>query len=173
MEIGTMNYYFTAILIVLICLLTLIEPAYPRNDYLNNGTNSCSYGSVDLSIGKGTRDSNSNNSNPYWDKREEDNNDIRLSFRKNLGISKKDCDRRNKIATENEILKQQLELYKKCGSVNNNPTIEYNENFKELVAYCKNIKTGNELRPKENLWKKLKKDYLEENKDIKIYDKKN
>ena len=76
-----MNYYFTAILIVLICLLTLIEPAYPRNDYLNNGTNSCSYGSVDLSIGKGTRDSNSNNSNPYWDKREEDNNDIRLSFR--------------------------------------------------------------------------------------------
>ena len=40
MEISRMNYWFTAILIVLICLLTLIEPAYPGSTQTNtSGSN--------------------------------------------------------------------------------------------------------------------------------------
>ena len=85
-----MDYRFTAILILMFIGLTIFaEPAYPRNEYLNNNSNSCTYGSIDLSLGQGNRDSKSNNYNSYWDKREEDSNDIRLSFRKNLGVSKK------------------------------------------------------------------------------------
>ena len=38
MEIAKMNYKFTAILIALLCLMALfMEPAYPRNEYLNDG----------------------------------------------------------------------------------------------------------------------------------------
>ena len=40
MEVSRMNYWFTAILIVLICLLTLIEPAYPGSTQTNtSGSN--------------------------------------------------------------------------------------------------------------------------------------
>ena len=39
MEVSRMNYWFTAVLIVLICLLTLIEPAYPGSTQTNT---SCS-----------------------------------------------------------------------------------------------------------------------------------
>jgi len=170
-----MNYKFTAILIFMFIILTVFaDPAYPRNDYLNNGSNSCTYGSIDLSIGKGNRDSNSNNSSPSWDKREEDNQDIRLSFRKNLGVSKKDCDRRNDIALQNEKLKQQLELLKKCGSVNRNPTLKDNKNFIDLVNFCRGIDIGLENdRPTGSLWDSLKKDYTKENPDVKIYGNEN
>ena len=171
-----MDYRFTAILILMFIGLTIFaEPAYPRNEYLNNNSNSCTYGSIDLSLGQGNRDSKSNNYNSYWDKREEDSNDIRLSFRKNLGVSKKDCDRRNAISLQNEKLKQQLELLRKCNSVNKNSTLQYNENFNELVSYCKGIGVGskNETRPTGSLWKELKEDYKKENPDIKLYGPKN
>ena len=40
MEVSRMNYWFTAILIVLICLLTLMEPAYPGSTQTNtSGSN--------------------------------------------------------------------------------------------------------------------------------------
>ena len=40
MEISRMNYWFTAVLIVLICLLTLVEPAYPGSTQTNvSGSN--------------------------------------------------------------------------------------------------------------------------------------
>tara|TARA_R110002153_G_scaffold225781_1_gene378418 strand:+ start:352 stop:918 length:567 start_codon:yes stop_codon:yes gene_type:complete len=140
-----------------------------RNDYLNNSGQKCTYGSVDLSISKGDRDSNSNNSNPYWDKREENNNQITLSFRKDLGISKKTCDQQNRISLQNEKLKQQLELYKKCGSINRNSTLQYNNNFNELVFYCKGISGTDNNKPEESgsYWDKLKKDHknLPENKN--------
>ena len=41
-----MNYYFTGALIILFVLLCFIKPAYPRNEYLNNGTNTCSTGDL-------------------------------------------------------------------------------------------------------------------------------
>ena len=42
METARMNYTFTAILIILLCLMTIfMEPAYPRNDYLNEYNSRC------------------------------------------------------------------------------------------------------------------------------------
>ena len=41
------NYKFTALLIIMFIILTLFaKPAYPRNDYLNNGSNECRYGEM-------------------------------------------------------------------------------------------------------------------------------
>ena len=43
MEIARMNYYFTGILILMLTALAFCTtPAYPRNEYLNDGTNTCS-----------------------------------------------------------------------------------------------------------------------------------
>ena len=51
MEIARMDYRFTAILILLFIGLTMFaKPAYPRNDYLNNGTNTCSTGDLSVSV---------------------------------------------------------------------------------------------------------------------------
>ena len=50
MEIARMNYYFTGALIILFVVLCFMEPAYPRNEYLNNGTNTCSTGDLSLSV---------------------------------------------------------------------------------------------------------------------------
>ena len=46
-----MNYYFTGLIILALTILALfVEPAYPRNEYLNNGTNTCNTGDVSISI---------------------------------------------------------------------------------------------------------------------------
>ena len=48
-----MNYYFTGMLVILFLLLAIfVKPAHARNEYLNNGSNECRYGDVDLSISK-------------------------------------------------------------------------------------------------------------------------
>ena len=131
-----MNYYFTGILIILMVLLALfVRPAEARNEYLNNGSNECRYGDIDLSISKRESDHDYRT----YDTSDYDNNshELRLTFRKYLGISKKHCDRQNEVQTENEILKQQIELYKVCKSINTNQDLEQ---FKELIAYCSGIK---------------------------------
>ena len=44
-----MNYYFTGILILAMTFLALcVGPAYPRNEYLNDGSTRC--GEVDVSV---------------------------------------------------------------------------------------------------------------------------
>ena len=48
MEVARMNYYFTGALIILICLLAWMGPAYPRNEYLNDGNARC--GEEDVSV---------------------------------------------------------------------------------------------------------------------------
>ena len=110
-----MNYYFTGILIILFLLLVIfVKPGHARNEYLNNGSYECRYGDVDLSISKRESDHRTNSiSNDY------DNNshELRLNFRKYLGISKKHCDEQNRIRTQNETLKQQIELYKVCKGI--------------------------------------------------------
>ena len=50
MEIARMNYYFTGALVVLFVLLCFVKPAHSRNEYLNNGTNTCNTGDVSISI---------------------------------------------------------------------------------------------------------------------------
>ena len=49
MEIARMNYYFTGILIIMLTLLAFCAgPAYPRNEYLNDGITRC--GEIDVSV---------------------------------------------------------------------------------------------------------------------------
>ena len=72
-----MNYYFTGLLILAMTILALfVEPAYPRNEYLNDGSARC--GEVDVSVSN--RDYDYDNYDNSWN--ESNSQELRLSFRK-------------------------------------------------------------------------------------------
>ena len=163
MEILRMDYKFTALLIVMFTLLTLFaKPAYPKNEYLNNGYNSCSTGSVDISVEQRDTDYINNGSSTH------ENENVRLTFRHFLGSA---CTNEfKKVQQENLELKQQLELMKMCGRVNNNPSLAQNENFKLLVSKCTGVTPSkSNTRPNTtSLWDELKDDYKKENPGLKL-----
>ena len=168
MEMARMDYRFTAILIILLCLMTLfLKPAHARNVYLNNGTNTCSTGDVSVSIEQ--RDSESryrhNNTDNNYDSPSDDRS-VRLTWRKYLGSACTDDFKR--VQQENMELKQQLELMKMCGKVNNNPTLQRNPSFALLVAKCSGIIIPENKKPDGSYWDDLKDDYKKENPDIKL-----
>ena len=159
MEIAKMDYKFTAILILMLTALAFfVEPAYPRNEYLNEYGARC--GDFETRITQNVNedqqlqplDRNFNNGSRY----------LSLTYRKYLGV---DC----KTIKENVDLKQQLELMKMCGRVNNNPSLAYNENFRLLVSKCRGV-TPTEInnRPDNSGsdWDSIKDNYKEENPDI-------
>ena len=164
-----MNYRFTAILILALTMLALfVEPAYPRNDYLTNGTNTCSTG--DLSVSVEQRDSENryrhyDSTNNY--NSPSDDKSIRLTWRHYLGSA---CtDEFKAVQQENMELKQQLELMKMCGRVNSNPTLKHNPSFNLLVSKCVGVApTGNNTRPNDSksLWDDMKDGYKKENPDL-------
>ena len=171
MEYCRMNYRFTAILILALTMLALfVEPAYPRNDYLNNGTNTCSTG--DLSVSVEQRDSENryrhyDSTNNY--NSPSDDKSIRLTWRHYLGSA---CtDEFKLVQQENMELKQQLELMKMCGRVNSNPTLKHNPSLNLLVSKCVGIApTGNNTRPNDSksLWDDMKDGYKKDNPDLKL-----
>jgi len=145
-----------------------VEPAYPRNDYLTNGTNTCSTG--DLSVSVEQRDSE--NRYRHYDPTNNynspsDDKSIRLTWRHYLGSA---CtDEFKAVQQENMELKQQLELMKMCGRVNSNPTLKHNPSFNLLVSKCVGVApTGNNTRPSDDksLWDNMKDDYKKENPDL-------
>ena len=164
-----MNYKFTALLIIMFTLLTLFaKPAYPKNEYLTNGTNSCSTGSVEASIEKEDRNNDYrhyNYNNSY------DNNDenyrATVRWRHQLGSA---CTKEfRQVQQENMELKQQLELMKMCGRVNNNPSLAQNENFRLLVSKCTGVtpvKLDNRPADGKSKWDELKDDYKKENPEL-------
>ena len=87
MENARMNYFFTAVLIALVCLMAIfVEPAYPRNEYLNDGTNTCSTGSFDISIEQRDSENRYRHNNPDNNYNSpSDDQSIRLTWRKYLG----------------------------------------------------------------------------------------
>ena len=144
------------------------KPAYPRNDYLNNGTNTCSTG--DLSVSVEQRDSENryrhyDSTNNY--NSPSDDKSIRLTWRHYLGSA---CtDEFKAVQQENMELKQQLELMKMCGRVNSNPTLKHNPSFNLLVSKCVGVApTGNNTRPNDSksLWDDMKDGYKKENPDL-------
>ena len=156
-----MNYYFTGVLVILFVLLCFMQPAYPRNEYLNDGSSRC--GEFETRVEAEDRQTNYNSSSSDY---ESDNYRLTFSFRKYLGT---DC----KTSKENAQLKQQLELMKMCNKVNRNPSLAHNENFALLVSKCRGVipTKVEEARPAEkNTWKGMKKDYLEDNPDAKTMD---
>jgi hypothetical protein len=164
MEILRMNYYFTGLLVLAFTILVLfVEPAYPRNEYLNEYGARC--GDFETRVEAEDRNGKYNHYNDNNNYRNDDDN-YRLSFtyRKYLGV---DC----KTINENVQLKQQLELMKMCGRVNANPSLAYNENFRLLVMKCRGITpTRDTTRPTDDksLWDNMKDDYKKENPDLKL-----
>ena len=157
-----MNYYFTGALIVLFVLLCFIRPAHPKNEYLNEYGVRCGEMEFRVEDRNNEQDYHTYNSNDY----DNDSQNFSITYRKYLGT---DC----KTSKENVQIKQQLELMKMCGRVNSNPSLAQNENFTLLVSKCRGVVPTNinEDRPvKKNLWKDLKKEYMEENPDIKTMD---
>ena len=161
MEIARMNYRFTAILILMLTALAFCaDPAYPRNEYLNDGNARC--GEVDVSVSN--RDYDYDNYDNSWN--ESNSQELRLTFRKYLGT---DC----KTSKENAQLKQQLELMKMCNKVNRNPSLAQNQNFALLVSKCRGVVPQVDevdTMPTGSLWDELKDDYLKANPDSKSLD---
>ena len=161
MEVLRMNYYFTGLLILAMTILALfVEPAYPRNEYLNEYGVRC--GEVDFRVEQRNRDTDyrTSNSSDY----DNDEQNFSITFRKYLGT---DC----KTSKENVAIKQQLELMKMCGRVNSNPTLKHNPSFNLLVSKCVGVApTGNNTRPSDSqsLWDDMKDEYKKENPDLKL-----
>ena len=171
MEYCRMDYRFTAILIVMMTLLALFGgPAHSRNDYLNNGTNTCSTGDLSVSVEQREYESRYRHNNPDNNYNSpSDDRSLRLTWRHYLGSA---CTDEFKIVQqENMELKQQLELMKMCGRVNNNPSLAYNKNFRLLVSKCRGITpTRDNTRPADSksLWDDMKDDYKKENPEINL-----
>ena len=170
MEIARMNYYFTGALIVMMTLLAFcVKPAHSRNDYLNNGTNTCSTGDISVSIEQRDSESRYRHYNPDNNYNSpSDDRSLRLTYRHYLGSA---CTKRFKdVQQENMELRQQLELMKMCGKVNKNPTLSNNSNFKLLVSKCSGIVIPDDkiIKPDGSYWDSIKDDYKKENPDIKL-----
>ena len=169
MEYCRMDYRFTAILIVMMTLLALfVEPAHSRNEYLNNGTNTCNTGDVSISIEQREYESRYRHFNPDNNyNNPSDDKSVRLTYRHYLGSA---CtDEFKVVQQENMELKQQLELMKMCGRVNSNPTLKHNPSFSLLVSKCVGVApTGNNTRPSDDksLWDNMKDNYKKDNPDL-------
>ena len=159
-----MDYRFTAILILALTMLALfVDPAYPRNEYLNEYGARC--GDFETRVEAEDRNgkySHYNDNNNY--RNDDDNYRLSFTYRKYLGV---DC----KTINENVQLKQQLELMKMCGRVNANPSLAQNENFRLLVMKCRGITpTRDNTRPgdSKSLWDDMKDDYKKDNPELNL-----
>jgi hypothetical protein len=161
MEVLRMNYYFTGLIILALTILALfVEPAYPRNEYLNEYGVRC--GEVDFRVEQRNRDTDYRTSNTSDYDNDEQN--FSITFRKYLGT---DC----KTSKENVAIKQQLELMKMCGRVNSNPSLALNENFTLLVSKCRGVTPARDnTRPvdSQSLWDDMKDDYKKENPEVNL-----
>ena len=157
MEVLRMNYYFTGLLVLAFTILVLfVDPAYPRNEYLNDYGVRC--GEMEVSTERRDTDYNYSDSNTHEDQY------LRFTYRKYLGT---DC----KTAKENVAIKQQLELMKMCGRVNSNPSLANNSNFNLLVSKCRGVTPARDnTRPSDSksLWDDMKDDYKKENPDVEL-----
>ena len=157
MEVLRMNYRFTALLILMLTMLAFFaEPAYPRNEYLNEYGVRC--GELDFRIERRDTDYN------YSDSSTNEQQNFGITYRKYLGT---DC----KTSKENVAIKQQLELMKMCGRVNSNPSLALNSNFNLLVAKCRGVTPARDnTRPadSQSLWDDMKDEYKKENPDVQL-----
>ena len=160
-----MNYKFTAILIALLFFMALfMDPAYPRNEYLNDGNTRC--GEFETRIEAEDRETDYTYGDSDY---ESDNYRLSFTYRKYIGT---DC----KTSKENAQLKQQLELMKMCNKVNRNPSLAQNKNFALLVSKCRGVVPEvdeTENMPTGSLWDELKEDYIKANPDSKSMDNNN
>ena len=151
------------ILKILIVSFLLCTTAEARNEYLNDGTNSCDQGSWEAYTEVRQNEYKTGSS------AESQNQVIGLRWRKSIGPV---CD--EEFAKEQRLkqkLKTQLELVKECKRVPRiNPPPPA---FAELINMCVQIGVmssdsfgGRDFDPKISYWTELKEKYMKENPDI-------
>ena len=153
--------------------LFVVTSVQARNEYLNNGTNTCAQGSFDVSIEQREDQYNYNHYSPSNNyENTEDDRSVRLTWRKYLGTA---CTDEFIAEQEKQMkIKTQLEVIKECKRVPriNPPPPE----FAELINMC--MKVGvmsstefvgdRDFDPKVSYWTVLKKQYLKDNPDVVI-----
>ena len=151
--------------------LFVVTSVQARNEYLNNGTNTCAQGSFDVSIEQREDQYNYNHYSPSNNyENTEDDRSVRLTWRKYLGTA---CTDEFIAEQEKQMkIKTQLEVIKECKRVPriNPPPPE----FAELINMC--MKVGvmssshfvgdRDYDPKVSYWTVLKEQYMKENPDI-------
>ena len=151
--------------------LFVVTSAQARNEYLNNGTNTCAQGSFDVSIEQREDQYNYNHYSPSNNyENTEDDRSVRLTWRKYLGTA---CTDEFIAEQEKQMkIKTQLEVIKECKRV---PRISPPPpEFAELINMC--MKVGvmsashfvgdRDYDPKVSYWTVLKQQYMKENPDI-------
>ncbi len=161
------------ILIVSALFFLFSTTAQARNEYLNNGTNTCAQGSFDVSIEQRDDQYNYNHNSPSNNyEGTDDDRSVRLTWRKYLGTA---CTDEFIAEQEKQMkIKTQLEVIKECKRVPriNPPPSE----FAELINMCMKIGVmstssfagDRDFDPKVSYWTVLKKQYLKENPDVVI-----
>jgi len=166
------QYIWIGGLAFVIFMTALITKSESRNEYLNSYSNACQYGSVDLSTSYSQDDTDyrqpafpNNDYDNYGERKE-----LRLSFRKYLGVSKKMCDEQNKVLLENENLRQELEMLKVCQKYADRPLPPQ---FSTVEKHCKGLRARPERTKSEDpAWDEMKKKYIDENPDKDLYNPK-
>ena len=157
------------ILAVSIFIALFSTTAQARNEYLQNGTNTCSQGSFDVSIEQRDDQYNYNHNSPSNNyEGTDDDRMLRFTWRKYLGSA---CTDEFIAEQEKQMkIKTQLEVIKECKRVPriNPPPPE----FAELINMCMKVGVMStasfEDRPDDSIsyWTVLKQQYMKENTDI-------
>ena len=151
------------ILKILIVSFLLCTTAEARNEYLNDGTNSCDQGSWEAYTEVRQYEYKTGSS------AESQNQVLGLRWRKSIGPV---CD--EEFAEEQKLkqkLKTQLELVKECKRV---PRIKpVPTEFAELINMCMKLGVvspssfdGRDFDPKISYWTELKQQYMRDNPDV-------
>ena len=151
------------ILKILIVSFLLSTTAEARNEYLNDGTNSCDQGSWEAYTEVRQYEYKTGSS------AESQNQVLGLRWRKSIGPV---CD--EEFAEEQKLkqkLKTQLELVKECKRV---PRIKpVPTEFAELINMCMKLGVvspssfdGRDFDPKISYWTELKQQYMKDNPDV-------
>ena len=151
------------ILKILIVSFLLCTTAEARNEYLNDGTNSCDQGSWEAYTEVRQNEYKTGSSS------ESQNQVIGLRWRKSIGPV---CD--EEFAKEQRLkqkLKTQLELVKECKRVPRIKPIPVE--FAELINMCMKLGVvssasfdGRDFDPKISYWTELKEQYMKDNPDV-------
>ncbi len=160
------------ILIVSALFFLFSTTAQARNEYLNNGTNTCAQGSFDVSIEQRDDQYNYNHNSPSNNyEGTDDDRMLRFTYRKYLGTA---CTDEFIAEQEKQMkIKTQLEVIKECKRV---PRISPPpQEFAELINMCMKIGVmssssfvngDRDFDPKVSYWTVLKKQYLKDNPDV-------
>ena len=160
-------------LIVSVFIALFFTTAQARNEYLNNGTNTCSQGSFDVSIEQRDDTYNYNHNNPSSNyEGTDDDRMLRFTWRKYLGSA---CTDEFIAEQEKQMkIKTQLEVIKECKRVPriNPPPPE----FAELINMCMKVGVMStasfDERPDASIsyWTVLKDGWKKENPDRPVFE---